>query len=511
MNAIARPFAMAAAAVGSGVQRMAGGVMRFATRASWGFSLLLGRTNINYQSAVGDPGRNSIVIAVVGWIARNFPEAPVRIRRALPDGGSEVITPGPTGPGYMLRLLERPNKYFSGVLQWMATIVDVYTTGNGYWLKIRAGKGAFPDRVVELWWIPARMLRPAWPEDGSVFISGYWYKVDGRDYWVEERDVVHFRDGIDPNNPRLGLSKLASLFREIYTDDEAANFTAVLMTNLGVPGVIIAPANGTGNVRTDPETVKSAYMEKFGGDKRGEPLVLTSPTDVHVLSWSPDQMNLKDLRRVPEERITAVVGISAMVVGLGAGLDRSTFTNMGDAKLSAYQEAVVPLQRLIAAELEVQLLTDFADIDVDPLDVDFDISKASAMQAALDAIWKRLESSATKGLITRAAFKRGTGQPVADEDEVYILPNNYSVVPVGQAPPVAVVPRQAGGSFPPAGIKVSAADLPPLLEAGDTSGEVRCEKCDKLLAEQATAPYRFTCRSCKTVTEAEVSRETVAA
>lgn len=508
MNAIARPFVAVAAAVGSGVQRMAGGVMRFATRATWGFSILMGRTNINYATAVGDPGRNSIVIAVVGWIARNFPEAPVRIRRALPDGGAEVIVPGPTGPGYMLRLLERPNRYFSGVLQWMATIIDLYTTGNGYWLKVRAGKGAFPDRVVELWWIPSRMLRPAWPDDGSVFISGYWYKVDGRDYWVEERDVVHFRDGIDPTNPRLGLSKLASLFREIYTDDEAANFTSVLLTNLGVPGVIIAPANtGAPGLKTDPETVKTAFMEKFGGDRRGEPLVLTSPTDIKVLSWSPDQMNLKDIRRIPEERITAVVGISAMVVGLGAGLDHSTFTNMGEARLAAYQEAVVPLQRLLAAELEVQLLSDFADIDNDPLDVDFDISKASAMQAALDAIWKRLESSATKGLITRAAFKQGTGQPVADDDHVYILPNNYAVVPVGKKPPAAAVPSQAGGSFPPAGIKVSAGPLPPLL----TAGEVRCANCDKLLAEQATPPYRFTCRSCKSVTEVEVSRETVAA
>jgi HK97 family phage portal protein len=502
MNAITRPFSFAAEAVGAGVQRLAGGVMRFATRASWGFSLLLGRTNINYQSAVGDPSKNSIVIAVVGWIARNFPEAPVRIRRLKEDGSADVIVPGPTGPGFMLRLLERPNPYFSGVLQWMATIVDIFTTGNGYWLKIRNKA----DRVVELWWIPSRMLRPAWPDDGTQFIAGYFYKVDGRDYWVEARDVIHFRDGIDPNNTRLGLSKLASLFREIYTDDEAANFSAVLLTNLGVPGVVIAPANtGGGNQRTDPETVKTAFMEKFGGDKRGEPLVLTSPTDVKVLSFSPDQMNLKELRRLPEERITAVFGISAIVAGLGAGLDRSTFTNFGEARLAAYQESIVPLQRLLAAELEIQLLTEFADIETDPLDVDFDISKASAMQAALDAIWKRMESAATKGLVTRAAFKQATGQPVKPDDEVYILPNNYLVVPAGQPVPIAATaPRQAGGSFPPAGTRaIAEPPAMPLLEAGETTGEIRCQSCDKLLAEQATAPYRFTCRSCKAVTESE--------
>jgi HK97 family phage portal protein len=504
MNAITRPLAFAAAAVGAGVQRLQGGVMRFASRATWGFSLLLGRTNINYASAVGDPSRNSIVIAVVGWIARNFPEAPVRIRRLKEDGGADVIAPGPDGPGFMLRLLERPNPYFSGVLQWIATIIDLFTTGNAYWLKIRAGQGAFPDRVVELWWVPSRMMRPAWPDDGSEFISGYFYKVDGRDYWIEKRDVLHYRDGLDPNNPRLGLSKLASLFREIYTDDEAANFSAVLLTNLGVPGVVIAPAN-TGGVgqRTDPETIKTAFMEKFGGDRRGEPLVLTSPTDVKVLSFSPDQMNLKELRRIPEERITAVLGVSAIVAGLGAGLDRSTFTNFGEARLAAYHESIVPLQRLIAAELEVQLLTEFADIDRDPLDVDFDISKASAMQAALDAIWRRMESAATKGLVTRAAFKQATGQPVTPEDEVYIIASNYVILPANKAAPSQLT-RQAGGSFPPAGTTQAIVDPvspTPLLGAG----EIRCSnpECGKLLAEQATPPYRFTCRSCKAVTESE--------
>lgn len=501
MNAITQGVRFAAETVGAGVQRIATGTMKFVTRATWGFSLLLGRTNINYASAVGDPSKNSIVIAVVGWIARNFPEAPIRIRRFNPDGSAETIMPGPTGPGFMLRLLERPNPYFSGVLQWMATIIDLFCTGNGYWLKVRDPRY---DRVVELWWVSSRMLRPAWPEDGSEFIAGYYYKVDGRDYWVEKRDVIHFRDGIDPLNPRLGLSKLASLFREIYTDDEAANFSAVLLTNLGVPGVVLAPSNtGGGAVRADPETVKTAFMEKFGGDRRGEPLVLTSPTDVKVLSFSPEQMNLKELRRLPEERITAVLGISAIVAGLGAGLDRSTFTNFGEARLAAYQEAIVPLQRLLAAELEVQLLTDFADLDVDPLDIDFDISKASAMQAALDAIWKRMESAATKGLVTRAAFKQATGQPVTAEDDVYILPSNYMILPVADAP-AAIVPRQAGGSFPPAGTRQAiAAPVPPtaLLMSGI---EIRCSnpECGKMLAEQASAPYRFTCKSCKAVTEA---------
>lgn len=436
------------------------GAMTFGARVSAGWQVFLNRTRIDYATAAGDPTRNSIVVAVVGWMGRTFPEAPVQITRGAT---MERIPRSATGPGAMLKLLARPNHYMSGVLMWMAVIVDLYVHGNAYLVKVRAPSG----RVAELWYVPKRMMKPAWPSDGTVFISHYEYTVDGVVYKIREVDVIHFRDGIDPHNPRVGLSKLASLLREIYTDDEAANFSAQLLTNLGVPGVVIAPANtGTATGKTDPEAVKTSFMEKFGGDKRGEPLVLTAPTDVKVLSFSPDQMNLRELRRLPEERVSAVLGISAIVAGLGAGLDRSTFTNYGEALKAAYEGSVIPAQRLVAADLQVQLLPDFASeatIDADMLEVGFDIRFVRALAEAADAVWRRTADAATKGLLTRAAFKRVIGEPVDDFDDVYIIPNNYTVsdrVPTeGSSPSAASTPPAlddtvilpANGTEPPNG------------------------------------------------------------
>lgn len=440
-----RVGAMALAAVG-------GGVAMLFTRAR-GWSLMLARTLIDYRSEVGDPMRNSAVAASVGWIARNFPEAPVRIRRLDTQGEDVFILPALTGPGAMLRLLERPNPYYSGVLQWMATIVD-FMQGRAYWVKVRNAA----DRPIGLWWVPKSMMKACWPEnDPGVFISHYEYTVDGIPWRIAPRDVVHFRYGIDPLNPREGLSPFGSLLREIFTDDEASNFTASLLRNLGVPGVILSPSNTAPRAQgTDPEKIKTSFMEKFSGDKRGEPLVLTGPTEVKVLSWSPEQMNLRELRRIPEERISAVLGIPAIVAGLGAGLDRSTFTNAGEANVSAYTQGVIPLHRLIAAELEVQLLDDFADLDATALDVDFDWTKSTAMAAAADAVWKRYLDAMKVGGVTRAAFKRATGQLVKPEDEVYVIPNNYMVVPAS-----------GGGSQSPAGLPSRTAGAPPRGEWAD--------------------------------------------
>jgi HK97 family phage portal protein len=393
----------------------------------------MNRTQYDYEYWVGDASTNSAVVAAVGWMARNFPEAPVRIARANEDEGAptKFIKPRATGPGRMLQLLERPNLYYSGVAQWMATITDFKCTGNAYWLKVRNSMG----RVEQLWWLPSWMTEPAWDETRSdQFIGWYEYSIDGVTWAYRPEDIIHFRDGLDKHNPRKGMSALASLFREIYTDDEASNLTASLMRNLGVPGIVLSPANTTGPTGRfkDPEEMKETFMSKFSGDKRGEPFVSSVPVDLKVASWSPEQMNLRDLRKIPEERITAVLGVAAIVAGLGAGLDRSTFSNFGEARKAAYEESIIPSQRLIAAELEIQLLDEFANL-LD-YDVDFDWSKATAMQENAADVWKRNQDAATKGLITRAQFKQAVGLPVVEGDEVYVVPQNMLFVSPGKTP-----------------------------------------------------------------------------
>jgi len=280
---------------------------------------MMPRSQRNYAREVGSGLNNSIVVSAVNWIARNFPEAPLILLDTDKKTNETItITAHP-----MLKLISRPNRFYSGTLLWGATLTDLTIAGNAYWIKVRNKIG----EVVELWYCPQHLMTPI--SNTTEFISGYLYSPDGRlnkgvEYTTE--DVVHFRFGIDPNNMAKGLSPLASLLREIYTDDEASNFSASIVTNLGVPGVIISPANMTGNpsqITTDAEKIKRDFSDRFTGDKRGEPLVFTSPTSVTTLTWTPQEMNLTGLRRLPEERVSAVLGIPAMVLGLGAGLEHS--------------------------------------------------------------------------------------------------------------------------------------------------------------------------------------------
>jgi len=336
------------------------------------------------------------------------------------DDGSETRVPRHE----MVRLLEKPNPYYSGVLMWMATVVDLETGGDGYWLKMRSRN----ERVQELWWAPSWTMTPKWPEDGSAFISHYEYRPDpGKDAEdVQPEDVVHFRYGIDPKNSRRGVSQLKSLMRELFTDEECANFSASLVRNLGVPGVVISPDGFKSRNKEGAEQIKDEFMQKFGGDRRGEPMVMTAPSKVQVLAFSPDQMKLTELRRIPEERAAAVFGISPMVIGFGSGLANSSFTNYENALAAAWNQNIIPKQRLIAADLEIQLLPDF---DRAPnRDVSFDHTRVRALQADIKAMFERIGQAVREGWCRVDTAQQIVGLPVDTSQNVYLRPLN--IVPI---------------------------------------------------------------------------------
>ncbi len=432
--------------MGSGIARALTAPFRFAGSAvkalamtwsgqgrSW-WSLILPRTSFDYAKEIGDGTKSNIVVACVNWMARTFPEAPLMVFEERPDGTREKRVGHP-----MAEKVERPNPFYSGVLMWMATIVDWNTTGNAYWLKVRSAS----DEVVQLWWAPSFTMEPKWPQDGKTFISHYEYKPDParQPEEIAPRDVVHFRYGIDPLNGRKGLSPLRSLMRELFTDEEAANMTASLMRNLGVPGVVISPkGEAKPPSKEAADDIKDKFKAKFGGDKRGEPMVMTAPTDITVLSFSPEQMNLRDLRRIPEERTTAVFGVAAVVVGLGAGLDRSTFTNFGEAREAAYEGNMIPTQRLMAADLRIQLLPDFEESKT--ANVGFDLTYVRVLQPDADKKIERLNKMVNGGWLKVSVAQREADMPVDEDQEVYLRPMNVLEIRPGEERPA--LPGQNG-------------------------------------------------------------------
>ena len=395
------------------------------TRGTQSWSML-NSTGTDYSGKV-NADANSIVMSCLDYIERVFSEAPLMLEEYLPDRQEWA----PKFKDDFLDLLKRPNDFYDGTTLFRAMLSDRILTGTGYWIKVRSSSG----RVVQLWWAPSSLMTPnSDSKNDSVFIKDYTYNVNGKPITLGLDDVIRFPIGMDPSNPRIGLSPMKSLWREIYTDDEAANMTASLLKNMGVPGIIISPKGGTIS-QESAIAIKEQYMEKYTGDRRGEPLVLEGETSIESFGFSPEQMQLRSLRGIPEERISARLGVSSAVVGLGAGL---ATTKVG-ATLREYREhdvetTIVPLWREIAGQLTQQLLREFRSLD--NWRVNFNLMEVRVLQEDELKRAGRVTNLVTQGLIKVSEGRRQLGYPVLDEHEIYLRPLNLQQVPAGA--PVAL-------------------------------------------------------------------------
>ncbi len=404
--------------------------------SSYGTLLTLPRTGYNFSKDV-DGYQSAIIMACVNWILRTFPEAPVYLRQRNADGSWDDKY-----DHAMLELLDTPNPFYDGLLLQGATIADYTIDGNAYWRKIRSAA----KRVVQLWWIPSPLIEPRWGWNNTDYITHYEYLPAGYPEKIAPEDIVHFRYGLDPNNIRKGLAPLKSLFREVFTDDEAANMTASLLRNLGVPGVVISPKEGSsGMTKERAQEVKDYFKESFTGDKRGEPLIMSGSTSVEQFGFSPQQMDLKALRQVPEERISGVLGVPAIVAGLGAGLARSTFANFAEAREMAYESNIIPSQRVFGSVIKRQLLSEFED-EIANWQVAYDLKEVRVLQEDENKKAERVGKMVLGGYVTVSNAQRETGMPVDETQNIYLRPLMMQPVPAGTkaAKPEAIESKSDG-------------------------------------------------------------------
>lgn len=418
---------------------MKSAVARWGSAASQFFVVIGGGRplNLNDYRAAEEAAKNSAAVASVRWIQRNWSEAPITVGRI----DSQDIVRQQRSP--LHKLLLKPNNFYSGNAMWKGVVADLVYTGNAYILKGRSTEPGGIDgrgRVTSLWWIPTNYITPKEnPEDNRIFIDHYLYEVDGYKQEIDPRDIVHFRDGFDPLNPRLGLSSFAACLRELLGDNEAANWKLALVKNSGVPGVVISGTKDSVISQGDAEDIKNNFEQRFTGSNRGRPMVMSGAVEVKTVSFDPKQMTLVELRHQDEERLTASVGVPAVVVGLGAGLKHSTFANFSEAREAAYESCMIPMQADVAETLSHQLLPEFHNPE--NYVVYFDISKVRVLQPDINAQHVRVRGDVLAGIISVNQGRKQLGYEPLTGQDVWYVPNG---VTVAQSPGVAVAPNPTG-------------------------------------------------------------------
>lgn len=352
----------------------------------WGWFGLSGASRYNYAKEVSPVWLNGVVLAAVNRFALLWNEAPLVVYRARRGDKPEMLKEHPA-----LDLLAKPNDDYDDTVLWGSSMLSLLCAGNGYWVKEYAGAG----NVVRLQYVPDHFMEPYWTSN-TEYITGYKYWIDGKPEPIPRDRVVHLRWMVsDPSNFRKGLAPLAGELRSIAIDNEVGNYTASILRNMGIPGVIIAPKDSMTEVTPDQaEVIKRLYRERFTGDNRGEPFVPSLPIDVHAPSFSPEQMALDKIVDQPVPRICAALQVDPMVLGYPS--PNKTYGNFKEAMESAYERTLIPLHAAVSSQMTEQIMPWV----VGARDGDYfgrDYSEVRSLQEDADALYKRLSEAVKAG------------------------------------------------------------------------------------------------------------------
>lgn len=361
----------------------------YGSNASW----YMPGTTFNHLSDAGILWQNSAVAACVNWITKAFNEADIVLEARRRDGTYESINHP------VLDLLRSPNPHYTEDHLWSGLLLSYLTAGRAY-SYIEYNRGSEP---MALYYLPHFNMKTV--AEGGAFISYYEY-TDDVVKRMDTKEVIHLKYHIDPYNYREGISPLAPVIREIVADNEASNAATALMRNLGAPGISFTPKE---QVTMEQKQILKDYIgSRLRGDRRGELMVFPVDGQVNTWGFSPEQMALDKVRNVPEERICSVFGISPIVVGLGAGLNISTYSNYQEAREAAYESCMVPLWNSIADQLSGQLLPIYG-INPRKARLRFDCSKIRGLDRSEQEHHDKVREDFTAGLISSEEARQKLG------------------------------------------------------------------------------------------------------
>jgi len=411
-----------------------------------------GATDMMYE-AWHHSDLNSAVYACVTAICTAYPEAPAKVYQHIDVGQRDELPEHP-----LKLLLDRPNQFLSREDVWHYTQWCKHIAGNAYWRKIRSGRGG---NVVQLWPISPTRIQPVTTRadaEQGIFISYYAYTYDpSKDpEQIPPEDIIHFRLGVDDKDHRVGCSPLARLVREVAGDDAAHVWQSSMLENGGTVGMLIQVPIDANITMEQAEEMKARFEDRFGGNNRGRTGVLMGGAKAEPYGFSPEQMDMKALHRIPEERIAAALRVPAIIAGLGAGLDRSTYANFREAREMFAEMTLMPLYGFDAATLNMQLTPEFtSDRNIS---IAFDVTDLRAFQEDEDAKWTRLDMGVRGGWVRKNEARTDVGLP-PDMDETPVLPPQFGM----PQPPGTQQQANESGNAP--GTKAFAPNLPRSLQA----------------------------------------------
>lgn len=367
--------------------------------------------------------RISPVRTVVDFLADAIASTPLKVYRRTANGRPEVFDHP------FAALLRNPNPDMTSYRWKWRLAADLLIYANAYNRKVQSGT----RRAL----VPLPPFRVT-PKGGDLLSASFYdfTQPDGLPPTRYSRDEIAHVRLYDPEEPRVGSSKLASLRNILLEEVEASKYRAGYYRNHArLEGALQHPGNLSGEAQ---ERLRIQFENTYAGSENsGRTAVLEEGMTWVGVSQSPRDAEFMAGRAFVMEATARAYNVPVSLLGLTS---TATYASQREFHKQLYTEVLPPWFELIQSDIELQIMPWFLgteDFYVEfvvesKLRGDF-IDRASVLNTAIGRPWMTV----VEGRNVENLDNRGVPE---DKELVVPVGPNFALEGMAVAAPAALAP-----------------------------------------------------------------------
>ena len=291
-------------------------------------------------------------------------------------------------------LLNNPNPTQNGYEFFESLYSYKLLSGNTYIQAILLDKNIFKNPKELFILRPDRMTIII--DNNSSIPYAYKYKVNNSEkiFYVDKitgnAEILHIKN-FNPINDWYGLSPIEAASYSIDQHNEASKWNQSMLQNGARPsGALIVKGNGDDSAFLTDEQftrLKKQLNEEFAGtENAGKPLLLEGGLEWMEMSLSPSEMNFLDMKNSCARDIALAFGVPSQLLGIPGD---NTYSNLTEARLSMWEETIIPMIDNVVDALNKWLVPMFDD----NIGLYYDKDKITALYSRQENYWNKIANA----------------------------------------------------------------------------------------------------------------------
>lgn len=240
------------------------------------------------------------------------------------------------------------------------------------------------------------------PENMTIIVGNsniplaYKYKVNSNEklFYVDnitgQSDILHIKN-FNPINDWYGLSAIEPASYSIDQHNEASKWNQAMLQNGAKPSGALMVKNNSDNTATLTDEqfnrLKNQLYEEFTGAKNNsKPLLLEGGLEWKEMSLSPIDMDFLNTKNSCARDIAMAFGVPSQLLGIPGD---NTYSNMTEARLSMWEETILPMVDNVMNALENWLSYTFDK----NIGLYYDKDKISALSNRQEIYWNKISNA----------------------------------------------------------------------------------------------------------------------